>query len=155
MTVARLQSQSGKDIWLFGGGSLFRSLAEAKLVDTVEVAVAPILLGGGVPLLPPPAHRIPLAFKTQQVYPSGIVSLEYTITGFLRRSSSERSSPGNHHSHSAGRFGFPANGNKASNCETVTRSEDSSKVDNSPCRNQRAPAVSVVSCCSSPPSLSH
>jgi dihydrofolate reductase len=78
-TVAHLRKQSGKDIWLFGGGSLFRSLAEAKLVDTVEVAVIPILLGEGVPLLPPPAHRIPLALQKQQVYPSGIVSLEYAI----------------------------------------------------------------------------
>jgi dihydrofolate reductase len=78
-TVAHLRSQSGKDIWLFGGGSLFRSLAEAKLVDTVEVAVVPILLGGGVPLLPPPAHRIPLTLQKQQVYPSGIVALEYAI----------------------------------------------------------------------------
>jgi dihydrofolate reductase len=70
----------GKDIWLFGGGSLFRSLAEAKLVDTVEVAMVPILLGGGIPLLSPPAHRIPLTLKTQKVHPSGIVSLEYAIT---------------------------------------------------------------------------
>jgi dihydrofolate reductase len=78
-TVAHLRNQKGKDIWLFGGGSLFRSLDAAKLVDTVEVAVIPILLGEGVPLLPPPAHRIPLAFQKQQVYPSGIVSLEYAI----------------------------------------------------------------------------
>src|SRR5436190_13233904 len=29
-----LRQRSGKDIWLFGGGSLFRSLLDAKLVDT-------------------------------------------------------------------------------------------------------------------------
>jgi dihydrofolate reductase len=80
MTVACFRGQLGKDIWLFGGGSLFRSLAEAKLVDTVEVAMVPILLGGGIPLLSPPAHRIPLTLKTQKVHPSGIVSLEYAIT---------------------------------------------------------------------------
>jgi dihydrofolate reductase len=79
-TVTHLRNQSGKDIWLFGGGSLFRSLAEIKLVDTVEVAVVPILLGGGVPLLPPPAQRIPLTLKTEKVYPSGIVASEYAMT---------------------------------------------------------------------------
>jgi dihydrofolate reductase len=50
--VAELKAESGKDIWLFGGGVLFRSLLEAGLVDSVEVAVSPVLLGGGVLLLP-------------------------------------------------------------------------------------------------------
>src|SRR4029079_10377045 len=51
--VAALKAKPGRDIWLFGGGSLFRSLLDARLVDTVEVAVVPVLLGAGVPLLPP------------------------------------------------------------------------------------------------------
>ena len=79
-TISALRAKPGKDIWLFGGGSLFRSLAEAGVVDTVEVAVIPILLGGGIPLLPSPAKRIGLSLKAHKVYESGIVSLEYTIT---------------------------------------------------------------------------
>src|SRR6266851_4300600 len=51
-TLATLQANPGKDIWLFGGGLLFRSLTEAGLVDTVEVAIIPILLSSGIPLLP-------------------------------------------------------------------------------------------------------
>ena len=51
--VAALKKQPGRDIWLFGGGVLFRSLLDAGLVDTVEVAVIPVLLGAGIPLLPP------------------------------------------------------------------------------------------------------
>jgi dihydrofolate reductase len=39
--VAELRSRPGKDVWLFGGGALFRSLAQRGLVDTVEVAVIP------------------------------------------------------------------------------------------------------------------
>ena len=35
---------------LFGGGALFRTLLDAGLVDTVEVAVIPVLLGGGIPI---------------------------------------------------------------------------------------------------------
>src|ERR687885_476610 len=31
--VSTLRTEEGKDIWLFGGGSLFRSLLEADLVD--------------------------------------------------------------------------------------------------------------------------
>lgn len=48
-TVAKLKAAPGKDIWLFGGGSLFRSLLGMGLVDTVEVAIIPVLLGGGHP----------------------------------------------------------------------------------------------------------
>src|SRR5918911_488754 len=58
--LAALRAEPGKDIWLFGGGLLFRSLLDAGLVDTVEVAVMPALLGGGIPLLPPPGKEIKL-----------------------------------------------------------------------------------------------
>jgi dihydrofolate reductase len=78
--VSGLRSQPGKDIWLFGGGSLFRSLAEAGLVDTVEVAIIPVLLGDGVPLLPGPENRIRLKLQKHRLYSAtGTVSLEYAI----------------------------------------------------------------------------
>lgn len=78
-TIAALKAREGKDIWLFGGGSLFRSLLEAGLVDTVEVAVIPVLLGGGIPLLPPPAQRRSLRLTGHRVYGTGIVLLEYAV----------------------------------------------------------------------------
>ena len=78
-TLAALKARSGKDIWLFGGGALFRNLAAAKMVDTVEVSVVPVLLGSGVPLAPNPEGRIKLALKNHKVYRSGVVSLEYAI----------------------------------------------------------------------------
>ncbi len=78
--VKKLRKEKGKDIWLFGGGSLFHSLLDAGAVDTVEVAVVPVLLGGGIPLLPPPAERVKLKLTGHKVYPkSGIVSLEYAV----------------------------------------------------------------------------
>jgi dihydrofolate reductase len=78
-TVAALRAQPGKDIWLFGGGSLFRSLLDAGLVDTVEVAIMPVLLGEGIPLLPPPAKQTKLKLTKHKVYKTGIVSLEYSV----------------------------------------------------------------------------
>ena len=79
-TVAALRAESGKDIWLFGGGSLFRSLSEAGLVDTVEVAIMPVVLGGGIPLIPPPAKQTKLKLTGQKVYSkTGIVLLEYLV----------------------------------------------------------------------------
>jgi dihydrofolate reductase len=78
-TLARLRAEPGKDIWLFGGGSLFRSLLGAGLVDTVEVSVSPVLLGGGIPLLPPPAERARLRLVGSRAYKTGIMSLEYAV----------------------------------------------------------------------------
>ncbi|HBY61578.1 MAG TPA: dihydrofolate reductase [Solibacterales bacterium] len=78
--VAELRAEPGKDIALFGGGELFRSLLAAGLVSGVSVAVIPVLLGGGIPLLPSPAIRATLTLRKQRVYEkTGIVSLEYDI----------------------------------------------------------------------------
>jgi dihydrofolate reductase len=78
--MVELRSKPGKDVWLFGGGSLFRSFAELGLVDTVEVAVIPVLLGEGVPLLPPPAKRVALKLTGHKLYAkTGILSLEYAV----------------------------------------------------------------------------
>jgi dihydrofolate reductase len=78
--VSALRAEPGKDIWLFGGGQLFRSLLEADLVDTVEVAVVPVLLGKGIPLLQPATRAATLALRSHRLYPkSGIVFLEYSV----------------------------------------------------------------------------
>jgi dihydrofolate reductase len=80
--LADLRAKPGKDIWLFGGGLLFRSLLEARLVDTVEVAVMPVLLGEGISLLPPKSasERFELKLASSRVFKkSGIVSLEYAV----------------------------------------------------------------------------
>ncbi len=79
--VAALKAKPGRDIWLYGGGVLFRSLLDAGLVDTVEVAVVPVLLGAGIPLLPPGATT-KLTLADQKTLPvSGIVALSYSVPG--------------------------------------------------------------------------
>jgi dihydrofolate reductase len=79
--VATLKATPGRDIWLFGGGSLFRTLLDVGLVDTVELAVMPVLLGSGVPLLPEGASAR-LVLADQKVLPeSGIVMLSYSVHG--------------------------------------------------------------------------
>src|SRR5262249_46913796 len=78
--VARLKEEPGKDLWLFGGGELFKSLLEAGLVDAVEVGVVPVLLGRGIPFLPPTDRRVRLSCTHGEVLPkSGIVMLRYDI----------------------------------------------------------------------------
>lgn len=78
--VRQLKAEPGKDIWLFGGGRLFRSLLAEGLVDTVEPAIVPVLLGGGTRFLPDPATRSLLTLTGHRVFAtSGIVLLEYAV----------------------------------------------------------------------------
>ena len=79
--LADLRAKPGKDIWRFGGGSLFRSLLEARLVDAVEVSVIPVLLGEGISLLPPKpsSERFGLKLTSSRTFETGIVSLEYAV----------------------------------------------------------------------------
>ena len=78
--VAELKKKSGRDIWLFGGGELFRYLLDGGLVDTVELAVMPVLLGSGIPVLPPGASTNLVLSDTRRL-PSGIMVLAYSVKG--------------------------------------------------------------------------
>jgi dihydrofolate reductase len=93
--VAKLKSEPGKDIWLFGGGELFRTMLDAGLVDGVDAAIVPVLLGGGIPFLPSPAQRARLKLTNRRIYEkSGIVALGYDVvrTATTRQSGRSRSS---------------------------------------------------------------
>lgn len=82
--VTALKAKPGRDIWLYGGGILFRSLLDAGLVDTVEVAIIPVLLGAGVSLLPPGAATKLVLADEKTLPASGIVALSYSVPGGVR-----------------------------------------------------------------------
>jgi dihydrofolate reductase len=80
-TLTGLKAGSGKNIWLFGGGELFGSALQLGLVDAVEIAIMPVLLGGGVPLLPSPASTVGLTLKSHRIYEkTGTVLLQYSVS---------------------------------------------------------------------------
>lgn len=78
-TVSALKAKPGKDIWLFGGGALFRCLLDAGLVDMIEVSVMPILLSQGVPLLPAGVRSPHLRLACSKAMPTGIIGLAYSV----------------------------------------------------------------------------
>ncbi|HYE58098.1 MAG TPA: hypothetical protein VD948_06315, partial [Rhodothermales bacterium] len=54
---------------------------EARLVDTVEVGISPVLVGGGIPVagsLPLP-KLVKLALTHHEVLPSGMLVLHYDV----------------------------------------------------------------------------
>ncbi|MEM7234488.1 MAG: dihydrofolate reductase family protein [Planctomycetota bacterium] len=77
--VRRLKNESGKDLWLFGGGQLFASLLREGLVDEVELAVFPILLGDGVRLLPAEYSHQRLERRKTKEHPGGMLFSNYRV----------------------------------------------------------------------------
>jgi dihydrofolate reductase len=74
-----LREHARKDVWLFGGAELFGRLLAAGIVDGVEVAIEPVLLGSGVSLLPATPQRRALRLTGHRVSKIGVVHLEYAI----------------------------------------------------------------------------
>lgn len=78
--VRGLKTEDGKPLWLWGGGDLFRELAGAGLVDGVDVAIIPVVLGGGIPMIPAPAPRMSLRLRSHRLYAgTGTLFLEYDV----------------------------------------------------------------------------
>ncbi|MGE7929011.1 dihydrofolate reductase family protein [Lysinibacillus xylanilyticus] len=48
--INNIKQQSGKDIWLIGGGNLAREFFKGNLIDEFQLAIAPIILGTGISL---------------------------------------------------------------------------------------------------------
>ncbi|RYU92828.1 dihydrofolate reductase family protein [Emticicia agri] len=77
--VEKIKQEKGKDIWLFGGGSLTASLMNLGLVDELWLSVHPILLGEGKPLFQGLKDRTHLKLIDTKVYETGLVSLKYVL----------------------------------------------------------------------------
>jgi dihydrofolate reductase len=71
--LAKLRAEGGRDMWLFGGGKLFGSLASAGLVNSVELGVMPVLLGGGTPVISGIAERLKLKLIHSELSSVGVV----------------------------------------------------------------------------------
>ena len=49
---AMMVAAQGKNVWLVGGGDFVGEFADRGLLDEIILGIAPVTLGGGVPLLP-------------------------------------------------------------------------------------------------------
>ena len=77
--VRSLKRESGKDIWLMGGGILAASLLREHLVDEIGLAIQPVLLGSGIPLFPDLGLQVDLQLLECKTYQNGIVSVTYRV----------------------------------------------------------------------------
>jgi len=75
--IKALKQQPGKDIIVFGSGSLVSQLTEHGLIDEYAFLVCPKLLGAGRPLFTGSAASTALALTESKAYASGNVMLRY------------------------------------------------------------------------------
>ncbi len=74
-----LRAENGKDIWVVGGGKLIALLLQHNLIDEFRIFIAPLLLGGGIPLFEALPNRIPLALTATKQH-GQFIELVYTVS---------------------------------------------------------------------------
>lgn len=77
--VAELRAGEGPMIWLLGGGLLARDLLAAGMVDRLELALVPVLLGEGLPLFAAGAPETGLTLRSSTTFPGGLLLAEYDV----------------------------------------------------------------------------
>jgi dihydrofolate reductase len=75
--VEAMKKQPGKDMIIFGSGSIVSQLTQHDLIDEYQFVVCPILLGSGRPLLSGVSKSLRLDLLEAKKYPSGDVLLRY------------------------------------------------------------------------------
>jgi dihydrofolate reductase len=77
--VRELKERPGKDICVFGGGELARSLFAGGVIDEVGFNLHPVILGSGVPLFVDPGRRIDLELKECRAIAKDCVYVVYAV----------------------------------------------------------------------------
>ena len=75
--IETMKGQPGKDMIIFGSGSIVSLLTQHGLIDEYQFVVCPIFLGSGQPLLSGFAKRLRLDLLEAKPLPSGDVMLRY------------------------------------------------------------------------------
>jgi dihydrofolate reductase len=75
--IKAMKSQPGKDMILFGSGSIASQLTQHGLIDEYQFVVSPIVLGSGKLLINDVSKSLRLDLVEAREYPSGNVMLRY------------------------------------------------------------------------------
>ena len=75
--IEAMKQQPGKDMIVFGSGSIVSQLSRHGLIDEYQLGVCPVFIGAGQPLLRDLSEHVTLQLIESRAYPSGDVSLRY------------------------------------------------------------------------------
>lgn len=77
--ISELKQQTGKNIWLIGGGEVNTLCLEAGLLDEMIVHVMPFIVGKGIPIFSDAELMQHLELTSSKVYSSGVMELRYRV----------------------------------------------------------------------------
>lgn len=75
----RLRKQTGKNIWMMGGGEIIGSFLDEQAIDQFIISTVPTFIGEGIPLLAPRHREVPLRLVSLKKFPDGVVQLHYNV----------------------------------------------------------------------------
>lgn len=75
--ISKLKHQPGKDMVIFGSGSIVSAFAKLGLIDVYRLIVNPVILGRGKPLFKGLDDRLKLKLLNAKAFNIGNVVLEY------------------------------------------------------------------------------
>jgi dihydrofolate reductase len=81
--MRKMRAQSGKHIWMMGGGELIAAFLDAGEIDEFDIHVMPTFIGQGIPLVAPRHRDIELKMLAAKKYPDGVVRLKYAVVNAL------------------------------------------------------------------------
>ena len=86
--ILKLKQQSGKNMMIFGSGTMVEHLTNLGLIDEYQLMVNPVILGKGKPLFKNIKDRINLKLVKTKTFSNGIVLLQYLFSLTEKGSSS-------------------------------------------------------------------
>ena len=76
--LAHLATQGHKRAYI-DGGQIIQSFLRARLIETLTITTAPVLLGAGRPLFGTLPQDVPLKHETTRAFPSGLVQSTWRV----------------------------------------------------------------------------
>jgi dihydrofolate reductase len=77
--ILKMKQQPGKDMVIYGSGSIVSAFTQLGLIDDYRIFVNPIILGTGKPLFKNLTERTTLKLMKTKTFKSGVVLLHYNV----------------------------------------------------------------------------
>ena len=75
--ILKLKRESGRDIVIYGSGSIVSAFTKLNLIDDYRIFVNPVIIGNGKPLFKDLKERINLKLLDTMAFGNGVVLLHY------------------------------------------------------------------------------
>jgi dihydrofolate reductase len=77
VVAAELEARGYRRVWIEGGAQVIRGMIAAGKLDVLEMAIVPIVLGDGIPLISPETPELKLTLKSCEPRSGGALHVVY------------------------------------------------------------------------------